>query len=178
MLHMPKLNNEFFLEPLSWENLNEAVVAAKILFPYYRSTSTNPESWLRMHLKDSGYRGCASQRRVKNTQYFLLKDSVRGRLAGIIGYSMRYGSKHSETVWLDWFGICPKFQGRGLGTLLLRWVQRLWLRKGFVRAKLFTSSRKVAAIAQNLYDSQGFIVTRTYVARDRPYRLFLRKKML
>ena len=177
-MHMPKLNNEFILEPLSWENLDETIAMANAIFPYNRSATRGPEYSYRMHLKDPAYRGEARYRRIGYSEFYLVRESHTGQPAGVIGYLVYYGKQGWPTAWLRWFGVSPDFRGRGLGTLTLKWVEKRLLKKGFTSIKLFGSSRRCERSAQAMYESRGYRVFRTNYTRDAPRRVFIRRKML
>lgn len=86
------------------------------------------------------------------TYYVLLLD---GAVAGITGLH-RYLWGPPENVWLAWFALDPKWQGRGYGKMLLEEMQRLAANQGYTRMFIETYSTSDFDRARTFYRAQGF----------------------
>lgn len=175
---MKKIGRSFAIRKLTQDYLDECIAFANKLFPYHRSKTRGPESSYRTHLRDPNYAGYAHVRNIKQSEYFVLIDRATKSIVGVIGYFCKYGVREQDAAWIDWFGISADYQSQGLGSRLFRFIIHKLAKQGVRCIKLLTSSRKAEARAQQFYESFGFLVTRTYHKRDKPYQLFLRKKFI
>jgi ribosomal protein S18 acetylase RimI-like enzyme len=101
-------------------------------------------------------------------QYFSDKDRVAsprernvvatvdpGEVVGVAGFCPdEYGSL--SVLWLTWFYVDPKYQGRGIGTKLLKYVIDAVRKLGIRKLYVDTSSDESYAAAVTMYKRFGF----------------------
>jgi GNAT superfamily N-acetyltransferase len=68
----------------------------------------------------------------------------------------RYRKDSAEAVWVAWFCVAPKARGRGVGQTLIDHTVATARNAGFGKIRLYTSTDPNEAIAQRLYEKNGF----------------------
>ncbi len=72
----------------------------------------------------------------------------------VVGYATYYADRTKAIAEIADNAVHPEFQGRGIGTLLQRELNRIMLDAGFTRFKVSTCSNDIAA--QRVYEKLGF----------------------
>jgi GNAT superfamily N-acetyltransferase len=85
--------------------------------------------------------------------YFALQ--VDGSLAGITGLH-HYEWGPQENVWLGWFALSPRLQGRGLGVRLMEETERQARDLGYRKLFIETYATPTFARAIRFYTRAGF----------------------
>jgi GNAT superfamily N-acetyltransferase len=140
------------LEPLSKENLKEALELAQKLFPDYIDRIEKVyEVSLEKNMVDPYWK----TRRI--LEYWVGVDTISGKIVVITGFYQK--TEHdADEIWLGWFGVNPEIRGRGIGRQTLEWSINTARERGYKFLRLWTTTDPEEAIAQKLYDSVGLSV--------------------
>jgi GNAT superfamily N-acetyltransferase len=133
-------------EKINSKNLNEAIKAAKEIFPYeYHDGEFWPEAAYKEAIEKSWY----------NFAYFVAK--VNGEIVGITGF---YPPEDDEPeMWLGWFGARPESRGIGYGQQILSQTLKMVRKMGQKRLRLYSGDREEEHPAHRLYIKNGFTIS-------------------
>lgn len=92
---------------------------------------------------------------VKDKVAFDLYVDEAGHVLGTTGL-YRYNKDAVEAVWVAWFCVDPEARGRGVGQALIDHTVTQARNAGFYRIRLYTSTDPNEAVAQRLYEKNGF----------------------
>ena len=103
------------------------------------------------HLKLSDYRKMLKKRFDDNFELFFgLKEN--NILKGYITLKPFFpGHKHCEIYWLS---VRNKFQGQGIGTKLMKFIEKYAKKKGFRKTCLYTN--KIMKKTRKFYEKRGY----------------------
>jgi len=109
------------------------------------------EHWLEKNLKLAKHKKVLIQRfNEKYELFFGFKED--GVLKGYVTLKPFFpGHKHCEIYWL---AVSKKYQGQGIGTKLMRFIEGYAKRKGFGKACLYTN--KDCRDARGFYEKLGY----------------------
>lgn len=113
-------------------------------------------------------------RHMRTLEYFIAIDSEKN-LLGIIGlYSLN--ESYENTYWLGWYCVSKRHRGKGIGKLLLDYAIETARERGKSYLCLYTSTDENEAKAQEIYEKNGFYITKRIKKHD--YEILYREKVL
>jgi len=78
------------------------------------------------------------------------------RMIGLVGLH-HYAWGPEQHVWLSWFAVHPRYQGQGIGKLLLREIEDLARAVGYRKMLIETYSQPTFERARGFYETQGYV---------------------
>ncbi len=154
-----------FLEPLSPQNLNEAIELAALVFPEDMQDVENPPQSFKASLDPKKYADFWNRYDIKLQRFFLAYQDNTDTVIGITSLYARTIDP-PDVVWLGWYGIHPHFRGKGVGKELLRWTMDLARQEGNRRMRLYTSTNPGEQAAQHMYEALGFKIVPQEINQD------------
>ena len=76
---------------------------------------------------------------------------LNGMVVGVSGFY-----KYNHSYWLGWFAVSPKYQGNGVGTMLLKKVEENVRKSGAKKLFVYTSMHQKFEKARRFYMKKGF----------------------
>jgi len=119
---------------------------------------------------------------IKTTEVFYPDDNVKYYLVyndnDLIGITGLYCNKelYPNDVWIAWYGVLPKYRGKGFGEQILIKTMELGKKQGYETMRLYTDANE-SANAINLYKKVGFIGEK-YDAEELIYDCYIYSKSL
>lgn len=142
-------------EPLTKENLKEALDLVHSVFGYNPDESDNPDIWYPASLEPEKYPDNWKEWDIKELKYFIAREEGKGPLVGVTGWYTR-NSDPEDMIWLGWYCVDPSEKGKGLGRAILEWTIDKVKEDGYKTMRLYTSTNPIEADAQRLYEKLGF----------------------
>ncbi len=135
--------------PLTEKYLNAAIKMVDEVFPQDIEAIWNPEKSLPLSLRPQS----ELKEDVFVDYWIVLNDN--NEIIGVTGmYRLKDDSE--DVVWLGWYCIRADQRGKGLGRELLTWTTNKAIERGFKKMRLYTSTDPNEAVAQILYEKEGF----------------------
>ncbi len=138
---------DLVFEPLSQENIKEALALISAVFPTHAEEvrvayerALDPE---KAYLED---------RRL--FEYFVVRDTESKKVIGVTGLYNRKEYPEDE-AWLGWFCVDSNVRGKGIGRKTLEWTMNRARELEYKKFKLYTSTDPNESAAQGLYESVG-----------------------
>jgi GNAT superfamily N-acetyltransferase len=144
-----------YIEPLSYETLDEAINLVNKVFPY-QSISENASSAFRLSLEQNSIiakRGF-SIIGITEARYWVAVDEQSRKVIGTTGLYC-YEKDKNEAYWLGWTCVEPEARGQGIGGKLVDFAIEKARAEGKKFLRLYTSNHANQAIAQILYEKRG-----------------------
>lgn len=114
-------------EPLTYNNLQEGLLLQKSIFPEECDYDTLEKS---LSIKET------FDDHITYSQFWLAKqDDVFIGFTGLYAYN-----EYPKDMWLNWFGVDPKYRRRGMGEKIFRWTAQKAKAKGAKYLRLYTES--------------------------------------
>ncbi len=174
-----KLLAGFVLKPLTTRNKKAGLAVLNKLFPTYRDPQSGPEKWYDLALNKNTPENKAwyAKDKAYALHFFLVYDSRKNKIIGGTGVYFVKKSKKKE-AWLRWYGILPKYRGRGLGKALLIWSEQYAKRRHVSELHVCTSTLKSERGAQIVYRKRGFAIVRKIRYKNYWFTTIFRRKLL
>ncbi|BAZ08823.1 hypothetical protein NIES4071_06290 [Calothrix sp. NIES-4071] len=141
------------IKPLSKQTLTAAIKLADEVFQYQRWWTK--ASWAFQLSLMHGYfpKLLFRLKGISWCRYWVAVDS-QANVLGITGLYTK--SEDSKTYWLGWTCVKPEARGERIGSKLVDFAISQAQNSGANYLKLWTSDRRVYAIARQLYERRGF----------------------
>ena len=134
------------IEPLSENNLREAINLAKVVFDDF------PELAFKASLDRQKYKNFLEEGDIRLLRYWTGLHAQK--VVGTTGlYTQRIDYK--EAAWVGWFCVHPNYREEGFGTALLDFTIKETQRRAKKYLRLYTGIEDVEA--HRLYQKKGFI---------------------
>lgn len=159
-----KRKNKLKLEPLTTENLDDALIVGKSIFSNigdsskeleqnYRNSLIPRDQWDNLGAREDLTPFQSIYCSPPDTlNYYVAR--LNGKIVGVTGL-YEYKNKPDE-CWIGWFGIDPKHRGCGLGKELLSWTLEKARSMGKQTLWLWTSDHPDVSRASVMYSKAGF----------------------
>ena len=142
--------------PVTDKTVGEALSLIHGIFPH-PSEEENPDLWFQMSLEPEKYSEQMRKNGARDVRYFTVIDRQTNQVIGTTGL-YHLNEDPDGTVWLGWYCVDPKFQGKGIGKQILQWTIDKARSEGESILRLYTSPEE-SPVAQLVYDKFGFKTT-------------------
>ncbi len=113
---------------------------------------------------------------IDTLEYFLAVDK-KERLIGVTGlYSLK--SDKEDSCYLGWYCVEKKYRGKGVGGMLLDHSIREARARKKKYLKIYTSTSSSEAVAQLVYEKNGFYIIKKEKRNKGDYDIIIRQKEL
>lgn len=164
------------IEPLSKENLQEAISLANSVFPEEVDSEENPELEYLATLEPETYRTEMSSVGIISEKNWVARRN--GEVVGVIGLYQK-SSDPEGVIWLGWYCVLPQARHQGIGTGMLEEIIAAARNEGYEKIRLWTTSEPHVADAQKLFEKVGFALVREDTYANNPlYKILYREKKL
>lgn len=145
------IQETFLSRPITYKDLGEASkLIRRALMPEVETRNLSDEA-IEKNFADTSPQGLA--KRIIGNYFFVAENIADLQIIGVIGLRKNEGSPIHNRV--STFNVDPHFQGRGVGKLLYRQVERIAIKLGCT--KLVVSS---SLSAEPIYTHWGFLKIR------------------
>lgn len=111
----------------------------------------------------------------KTLDYWVAVDTNNNKLVGTTGlYSMK--SEPENVGWLGWFCVHPDYRNKGIGNLLLDFIENYSRKENKAYLKLYTADVDSMKQAQILYEKRNYKIIKTEKRKN--YNKIYREKTL
>lgn len=115
---------------------------------------------------------------IKTQKYWVATKSKKSHdVAGITGLETK-NADLDDVAWLGWFGVTPKYRGKGYGRSLLKKTISKARGIGFDRLRLWTTTAPTEIAAQDMYEEFGFRLTGDEAIPESDEFVLFREKLL
>jgi GNAT superfamily N-acetyltransferase len=155
---MKNKSESFYIEPLSWKNLQSALNLLNRVFPRESQGGERPFVFFTATLCSAG-RLLLKWKGYPFVSYWVARDSENSAVVGTVGIYTK--ADDDEAYWGGWMCVDPKARGKSLGMALsYRAMVEATKRGDRKYARLYTSTDPNEAAAQLMYDQMGLKVYR------------------
>lgn len=138
--------------PLTEKYLASTVKMVNKVFPQDADAIWNPEKSLPLSLRPQ-----SELKEDAFVDYWIVLDD-NDEIIAVTGM-YRLKDDPEDVVWLGWYCIRADQRGKGFGRKLLNWTTEKAKERGFKKMRLYTSTDPNEAVAQILYEKEGFKIT-------------------
>lgn len=142
---MPMETDEIIVEEMVESDIAEAVLF--IGKNMNAEEGEYAEETMRFHF------GCRQGDHNDGRDYYVWRNE--GAIVGVVGlHNYIWGPK--SNVWLGWFAVKKTFRRNGVGTELMKCIEKIALEKGYEKFYIETYSSKTFDAANEFYRKVGF----------------------
>lgn len=137
--------DEIILEDMVESDISEAVL--------FIGENMNPKEGKYADETMQFYFQCKKQKHNDGRSYYLWRNN--GAIKGFVGlHNYIWGPK--DNVWLGWFAVEKSCRRNGVGTQLMKRIEKIALQKGYKKFYIETYSSETFEAANEFYRKVGF----------------------
>ena len=137
---------EMKFEPISHENIEEAIALAHLVFPNDVGGADDAALAYVASLDPDKHRDLWEGWDSKSLEYWVVREGEN--IVGATGLYTRTIDQN-DVVWLGWYFVAPSRRGEGYGRKILEWTMNEARERRYKIMKLYTSNDPNEAAAQS-----------------------------